>query len=104
MRPIDADKLLARYKLRCVDCEQTQNYCKYLCDLADVISDLEDAPTIEERKKGKWIPFLEEYHDMFKCSNCGNITRVPFKCSSPPYSYCPNCGADMREGQNDEVH
>ena len=62
------------------------------------VHDICNAPTADvvERKRGKWIPFLEEYHDMFKCSNCGNITRVPFKCPSPPYYYCPTCGADMR--------
>ena len=55
-----------------------------------------------ERKKGKWLPYLEEYHDMFKCSNCGNITRVAFKFFSPPYDYCPYCGADMREEKTNE--
>ena len=96
MRLIDADDLkkwLERWK-------------GYLDD--DMIQRMQicskDIPTIEEWKKGKWIPFLEEYHDMFKCSNCGNITRVPFKCPSPPYYYCPNCGADMREEKTDETN
>lgn len=99
MRPIDADKLLARYKLRCVDCEQTQNYCKYLCDLADVISDLEDAPTIEERKKGKWyVRDITRYGGKpYICTVCG-------RGANDVYHFCPSCGADMREETNDEVH
>ena len=74
-----------------------------LLDPEDAVSAIENLPSAQqERKKGKWIPYLEEHHDMFKCSNCGNITRVPFKCFSPPYRYCPNCGADMRGENNDD--
>ena len=49
---------------------------------------LEHAPTIEERKKGKWI----DERDL-TCSVCG------FECDDPYYlgdaNYCPNCGARM---------
>lgn len=49
---------------------------------------IKDVPTIEERKKGKWI----DEHDM-TCSVCG------FECDDPYYlgdaNYCPNCGARM---------
>ena len=45
MRLIDADKLLARYKARCAGCKETKNYCEHCCDIADIISDIEDAPT-----------------------------------------------------------
>ena len=47
MRLIDADKLLARYKAGCEGCKETQNYCEHCCDIADVISDIEDAPTVD---------------------------------------------------------
>ena len=46
-RYIDADKLLARYKERCAGCKETKNYCEHCCDIADVISDIEDAPTVD---------------------------------------------------------
>ena len=104
-RYIDADKL----KTRLLDAKH--RFCKNQIEfralplndkarvdaIDNLISIVINFPTTDviERKKGKWIPFLEEYHDMFKCSNCGNITRVPFKCPSPPYYYCPNCGAEM---------
>ena len=95
MRLIDADKLLAQYKARCEGCKETQNYCEHCCDIADVISDIEDAPTIEERKKGKWV--RDEFGS--KCSCCGlyayrNRFGLPWESN-----FCPNCGADMREGQ-----
>ena len=40
-----------------------------------------DAPTIEERKTGKWIVHYE-------CPKCGEITKDFTE-------YCPFCGADM---------
>ena len=53
-------------------------------------------PTIEERKEGMWIPYLPEYEDMFKCSKCKEIVRLPYKRVRMPYNYCPNCGAKMK--------
>lgn len=44
-RYIDADKLLARYKARCLGCRETKNYCEHCCNIADIISDIEDAPS-----------------------------------------------------------
>lgn len=57
---------------------------------------LRDIPTIEERKEGMWIPYLPEYEDMFKCSKCKEIVRLPYKRVRMPYNYCPNCGAKMK--------
>ena len=48
MRLIDADKQLARYKERlCAGCKKTKNYCEHCCDIPDIISEIEDAPTID---------------------------------------------------------
>lgn len=101
MRLIDADKLLARYKAGCEGCKETQNYCEHCCDIADVISDIEDAPTIEERKKGKWeYPSTNGVRpfgfDTVYCSECGFFTVWDNN-----YNYCPNCGVDMREKTNE---
>ena len=55
-----------------------------------------DAPTIEPKPKtGEWI--LIDNHDGWpdwKCSQCWGSGRGD-------YHYCPYCGADMREGQDD---
>lgn len=98
MRPIDADKLLARYKERCAGCKFTPNHCEHFCDIADVISDIEDAPTIEGRKKGKWyVRDITRYGGKpYICTVCG-------RGANDVYHFCPSCGADMREGSNDEV-
>lgn len=102
MRLIDGDKLLARYKERCAGCKETKNYCEYCCDIADIISDIEDAPTadIVERKKGKWIHKNDKDYaggGYEKCSCCG--FRYCDWIFIEDAKYCPNCGADMR-GEN----
>lgn len=55
---------------------------------------IENAPTIEERKKGKWI----KREIGWKCSNCTLCTNDR---GADSFNYCPNCGADMR-GDRDE--
>ena len=44
-------------------------------------------------KAGKWKPYLPEYGDMFKCSVCEEVIRLPYKPMRMPYNYCPMCGA-----------
>lgn len=52
-------------------------------------------PTIEERKKGKWIHHDGGYSDHYECTACGRDTVL----TEGKWRYCPNCGADMRGGQ-----
>ena len=61
-------------------------------------------PTIEpERKKGRWN-FIGD--QMFECTECGTCytqsqfhqMRVRITDSEFP-KFCPNCGTDMREGE-----
>lgn len=76
MRLIDADEVLARIE---------NPYQR-----AEIARWLRDAPTIEERKTGKWI--------RGKCDQCG--AHAPFWPMASTYyesDYCPNCGADMRK-------
>lgn len=65
MRLIDADKLLARYKERCAGCKETKNYCEHCCDIADVISDIEDAPTVDIVRCGEC-----EYYNKHRSFPC----------------------------------
>lgn len=58
---------------------------------------LYSVPSAEpERKKGKWLLIDAGYYDYVKCSQCGE-TLVWGK------NFCPNCGADMREGEKSEI-
>lgn len=63
---------------------------------------LERMPTIEERKKGKWEErkvssekVIDEWQSA-RCSVCGRYYTTPYMYYFDDYSYCPNCGADMR--------
>lgn len=64
--------------------------------VAQCIGVVYDLPTIEERKTGKWEqdnPFTKP-----RCSECGEpcFGLHGFDYTLTPY--CPNCGADMRGG------
>ena len=127
MRYIDADALLDEVMDRhCNDCDRRKGIkngkyriiysigeapCR-ACDVDDLKTEIEDAPTIEpERKKGKWIfkERREPVYDLsgvktwgiaYMCSECGFIHTVIEDFGQ--YAYCPNsnCGAEM-EGQDE---
>lgn len=63
------------------------------------------APTIEERKKGKWIERHHAYADeekvieewqSCKCSICGRYDTRPYLYYFSEPRFCSWCGADMR--------
>ena len=102
MRLIDADALMKTLGITDMDCEKCEwgdyNHCIRGGDFEDACSAIEDAPTIEERKKGEWIredivltsiPPQYQWH----CSECGYFARgfSPTKLTN----YCPSCGAKM---------
>lgn len=65
---------------------------------------IENAPTIEpQRKKGKWLPDNNSIYEMrFVCSECHESEVVPtigFTKYKPIWGFCPNCGAEMTEGE-----
>lgn len=58
------------------------------------------APTIDPVKHGRWIDTGEYvttaygHLDIYKCSACNAEVTI-----DDHDSFCPNCGADMREGE-----
>lgn len=55
------------------------------------------AADVVERKRGRWIIFVEDdspWDSLWKCSCCGayGTTEEPVH-----KNFCPNCGADMRQ-------
>lgn len=93
MRPIDADAIPYTMIYR-------ENWMRGTGgeEQAAWKSAIDAMPTIEpERKKGKWI---NNVHDIAICNQCGYMT--PYDRAIDDYEYgnfCPNCGADMRGGQ-----
>lgn len=62
-----------------------------------------DALRQPERKTGKWLPDNNSLYEMrFVCSECHESEVVPtigFTKYKPIWGFCPNCGADMTEGE-----
>ena len=75
-----------------------------IADGRAVFPALNNLPAADVRPvvRGKWVQeniVLTSYPPLYKwhCSECGEIKRG-FD-SGVLTNYCPNCGADMREGQ-----
>ena len=87
-RLIDADKLKAHYSWWA----NSTNYD--LCEMKYVVDDIVDVqPTIDPVRHGHWI---EDGYNDYKpaCSECG--------CHSEENNFCPNCGAKMDGGKDDD--
>ena len=104
MELIDKDALMRTLGItdmncsKCAWCDKEWSRCKRGPDFEDACCAIENAPTIEERKTGKW----EDYHTT--CSECGwqmidDVTESP---NMVGFNFCPNCGADMRESHCDD--
>lgn len=60
--------------------------------IAECMEEVRHAPTIEERKKGKWI---WKTGDVYRCSECETDVHVAEYMEEPIYNFCPYCGAEM---------
>lgn len=71
---------------------------------------IKDAPTIEERKTGKWIEVevFPESYDIYgnktwsskmQCNQCG-FRHTAIEGHMAQYNFCPNCGARMKKGED----
>lgn len=103
MRLIDGDALEDRLQsLAYDDWNQgvTTSWADAYRECADMVY---EQPTIEpEPKKGRWIKLDMHAHLAdHKCTACGQECYVPTCMGEPIYDFCPNCGADMREGEAD---
>ena len=109
MRPIDADALMeilttairnmegvAKF-IGAEDDPEIQMEIKAYTDIANGVKDM---PTIKpQRKKGNWVGIDDEPCEVWECDVCGCICEDWM--GKPTYNFCPNCGADMREGGAD---
>lgn len=70
--------------------------------LSEIREILESEPG---RKTGEWYKPVgmmpPEYAGVYRCSKCDEIAMCDWKHHKQVLSnFCPNCGADMREGQD----
>lgn len=106
MRMIDADALMEAMYHRAFETDgdtmwQSGCWVRYRA----IEQTVKEQPTIKpERKKGKWNVY---YHGVdekytYSCNQCGY--GAPYglyggEYSQKKWAFCPNCGADMRGGQ-----
>lgn len=104
MRLIDADSLKYRREeyggYDDVPMEERKNGILYLLK-----EDIDDAPTIDPVKHGKWVPFEFGDETWHKCTACGAADQYGTKHIShiagklhivyAIRNYCPKCGAKM---------
>ena len=110
MRMIDADALMeVLEKIPAVGFKNIDNQTYVLVLLAQIYNIIKQQPTIEERKTGKWIEYDsdEDKYDIIKCSCCNHTFTVDsfhwtdIGFTKNDFNFCPNCGADMRGGQDE---
>ena len=99
MRPIDADALMKEFA-EYVRASNISDFAK--CPTwNDAVSLLGSAPTVEERKTGRWKRTYLDHEAMGErpsilyCSECN-------QCIAYPVNFCPNCGSDMRGEEHEE--
>lgn len=104
MRLIDADALDARMYYEAFEKDSADQRWDSGCWIRYKLFEkvLKEAPTIEERKTGKWIP---QPGGGYCCSKCGRYALhdvdEKFALLFTKSKYCPNCGAKMK-GESDE--
>ena len=102
MRPIDADKFLARlHQYEDFECPATDTAFKAVSQVRSLLWD-EPIITLDDlRPKGRWKAYKPDsrgYTCGFICSSCSAVVYTDYSQRDCVYDYCPNCGADMRGG------
>lgn len=68
--------------------------------ITEIYDKINELPTIEERKTGKWI---KDDGNGFLCSVCNNgYKNQPTCMGKPMFTFCPCCGAKMNEAYEEK--
>ena len=95
-RLIDADELLKAIANSGLIWET--NECLDVIETLAVKKIVDDAPTLEERPKGKWY---YNYQNGWHCSICNkSVKDMPTVMGKADFNFCPNCGANMKGEEN----
>lgn len=110
MRLIDADEFKKYIRDACNEMSHVYKdggkWAKQITE--DFCMDIDEQPTIEERKTGKWERHNTYHGDDtsgfvdpdWRCSECGRQANVNALCMYNLTEFCPHCGARM-EGEED---
>ena len=94
MRLIDADALKAKLEKK-TDMNDPRWSFDSMMLAKIMISILDEVPTVEERKHGRWV----RHNNIIACSEC--IWDMYWEEEIAELKYCPNCGAIM-DGESNE--
>lgn len=61
---------------------------------------IDNQPEQPSRQKGHWVGIDDEPCDVYECDRCGTTYDTVDNTWDLP-NFCPNCGADMREENNE---
>ena len=86
------DELISYFNRKVADMDIDTNYKMELLGMVTALGYAHEKET-EERKKGKWITKSTNGEMFDCCSACGYVEW------DVPRNFCPNCGADMTEGE-----
>ena len=75
------------------ECSRCKYGCKGDCSY-QFLADHLIANGVVAREKGEWV---YDHWCEFKCSKCGALSKTEPRGEE---NFCPNCGADMRKGEN----
>lgn len=100
-RLIDADELkkdLKELELRTADEWGWQEMCDGLYQSQELV---DKQPTIEAEpvRHAQWVHL---WSNKFRCTACERAIYVETLMGEPSYSYCPECGAKMDGGNNEQ--
>lgn len=97
MRLIDADALgmaLAEYN-PAVDFPNYRNKNSSI-DMITLMSTINELPTIDPVRHGRWELNFDDFTPANRCSECGyNKPEIAGTSVREPETYCPSCGARM---------
>lgn len=100
MRLIDADALKKHIdEVFCKPCSHKGAMCD-ACYMDDALYQIECAPSVDAApvRHGRWAHHKGGYSDHYECTVCGEGIVLTAR-----FRYCPNCGAKMDGGDDNEV-
>lgn len=71
-----------------------------------ILTRLKELPTIDPVKHGKWVKREGsdwEWAQEYNCSECRKY-RLVVTPKEWEWNYCPNCGAKMDGGEDEQIH
>ena len=86
--------------MRLIDADALPKYTGYALSADEVAMAVENAPTIDPVRHGRWVESFKvnappTLRSRWTCSWCGNVQTYGIT------DYCPNCGARM-DGESDD--